>query len=181
MPALKNLKHEAFVQGLLKGLSNDEAYVAAGYKPNRFNASRLKTTENIARRLEELQNSVTERVVKAVAVDRQWVVEALIENAEACLGRRKVKRSIKTKDMEFAVEVEEYDRDPSAANAALKLLGQIPEVALWSESQATEVNVNVTTTPQAPDSDRIADICKRFAPRHSANDQATPAKKSVAA
>lgn len=181
MPALKNAKHEAFARALLKGMTAEAAYIEAGYAPNRGNATRLKQNDSILKRLKELQETVTERVIESVKLERQWIIEALIENAEACLGRRKVKRSIKTKDMEFAVEVEEYDRDPSAANAALKLLGQIPEVALWSETQATEVNVNVTTAPQAPEVDRIAEIAKRFAPRHSANDQSAPAKKSAVA
>ena len=183
MPALKNQKHEKFVQGLLTGMSADAAYEAAGYKPHRGNASRLRTDESVVRRLKELKETVTERVVNAVKLERQWIIEALIENAEIALGRRKTKLTRKLKDMEFAVEVEEYDRDAAAANAALKLLGQIPEVALWSEAQATEVNVSVTTgpSPQAPEVDRIAEIAKRFAPRQSANDQSAPAKTTAVA
>lgn len=179
MPALKNQKHEAFVQGLLKGMTADAAYEAAGYAPNRFNASRLKTSENIKRRLEELQNLVTERVVKAVAVDRQWVIETLLRNARICMGDEKVKIA-RVKDG-MVNEFEITARDAAQANAALKLLGQIPEVALFSEVQATEVNVSVTTgpTPVAPEADRIAEITKRFMPRVVANnDQPTPTKKA---
>lgn len=54
MPALKNAKWERFAQGLAKGLSADEAYEAAGYKPNRGNAARLKANESILARVDDL-------------------------------------------------------------------------------------------------------------------------------
>ena len=41
MPPLKNPRHEAFAQGLARGMSASAAYVAAGYKANRHNAAAL--------------------------------------------------------------------------------------------------------------------------------------------
>lgn len=61
MPPLSNPKWEAFAQGLAKGKTADEAYSAAGYKPNRHNASRLKTTETISTRLIEIQEKAANR------------------------------------------------------------------------------------------------------------------------
>lgn len=54
MPVLANQRHELFCQGLAKGLTVDEAYAAAGFKPNRGNASRLKANEGIEARLREI-------------------------------------------------------------------------------------------------------------------------------
>lgn len=54
MGVLSNPRHERFAQELAKGKTADEAYVLAGYQENRHNASRLKTTETIAARLDEL-------------------------------------------------------------------------------------------------------------------------------
>jgi phage terminase small subunit len=54
MAPLTNPRHEAFAQGVAKGLSADEAYQAAGYKPNRGNAIRLKANESIAARIEAI-------------------------------------------------------------------------------------------------------------------------------
>lgn len=54
MPVLKNPRHEAFAQQLAKGKTADEAYVLAGYKKNRKNASRLKTNEDIQARIEDI-------------------------------------------------------------------------------------------------------------------------------
>jgi hypothetical protein len=55
MPPLNNARHERFCLALLEGKSADEAFVIAGYKRNRGNASRLKANESVSRRLQELQ------------------------------------------------------------------------------------------------------------------------------
>jgi hypothetical protein len=55
MSALENRRHELFAQGLVEGKTTDRAYVDAGYKQNRCNASRLNTNENIRARVAELQ------------------------------------------------------------------------------------------------------------------------------
>ncbi|MET3925635.1 terminase small subunit [Devosia sp. 2618] len=67
MAVLKNAKHERFAQGLAKGMTADEAYVEAGYKPHRGNASTLRANQNILDRLAELQNRAAERAVVTVA------------------------------------------------------------------------------------------------------------------
>ena len=101
MPALKNPRHERFVQGLAAGKTADQAYQDAGYKPNRCNAGRLKTNENIQARLQELQHKAADKVV----VDRAYIMKKLKKNAETCLG-------------------EGDNRNPTAANRALELLGK---------------------------------------------------------
>lgn len=61
MPVLKNARHEAFAQGLAKGLTADEAYAGAGYKPHRGNASTLRANQNILDRVSEIKNRVAEK------------------------------------------------------------------------------------------------------------------------
>lgn len=56
MSELQNRRHELFAQGLVEGKSADQAYADAGYTPNRCNASRLKSNENIALRVAELRD-----------------------------------------------------------------------------------------------------------------------------
>ena len=67
MGALSNSKHERFAQELAKGKTADEAYATAGYKPNRHNASRLKTNETITDRVAELQERAATKVEKTVS------------------------------------------------------------------------------------------------------------------
>jgi phage terminase small subunit len=84
MPVIKNQRRELFAEGLAQGKTADAAYENAGYKPNRHNASRLKTNETIIARVLELQAEKQERFV----LTRQYLIEAIIENIEKALGRR---------------------------------------------------------------------------------------------
>jgi phage terminase small subunit len=67
MPILTNAKHEAFAQGLAKGLSASEAYTAAGYANSRSGASRLATNENIEARVAELIDKGAQRAEIGIA------------------------------------------------------------------------------------------------------------------
>lgn len=67
MAALENARHEAFAQGIAKGLSADEAYASAGYKANRGNATRLKANESIVSRVAELVGAGAKRAEVDVA------------------------------------------------------------------------------------------------------------------
>lgn len=75
MPALTNPRHERFAQELAKGKTADEAYVAAGYKPNRHNASRLKTNETITNRVAEIQERGAVRAEITIADLTQMLME----------------------------------------------------------------------------------------------------------
>lgn len=77
MPTLPNARHERFAQALAQGKTADEAYTAAGFKPNRGNAATLKAKQNIRSRVEEL----TSRAAEGVVLTKQWVLEQLADNA----------------------------------------------------------------------------------------------------
>lgn len=67
MAVLENPRHEAFAQGLASGKTADEAYIAAGYKPNRGNAARMKANESIASRVEEIVQAGADMATITVA------------------------------------------------------------------------------------------------------------------
>jgi phage terminase small subunit len=69
MPVLKNARHEKFAQTLAKGKTADEAYVDAGYKPDRGHASRLAAKGNIQARVEEIKSRVADKA-EWTAADR---------------------------------------------------------------------------------------------------------------
>jgi hypothetical protein len=119
MPALRNQRHEIFSQNLAKGMTGDQAYIRAGYKPNQHNASRLKTNETITARVLELQAKKQERFV----LTRQHMIDGLIENLEKALGRKPVKLGLEGKDV-FV-----YRGD--VANAAIKMAGA--ELGMFTE------------------------------------------------
>ncbi len=73
MPPLDNIRHERFCHGLLEGKVAAQAYVDAGYKPSRKNASRLRAKEDIQVRLTELKAEAAE----AATLDRAWVLQQM--------------------------------------------------------------------------------------------------------
>lgn len=77
MPILKNAKHEAFAQGLAKGMCAVDAYEQAGYAPHRSSASKLQTNPNITARVVEL----TEPAVKATELSATLVLAGLLTEA----------------------------------------------------------------------------------------------------
>jgi hypothetical protein len=119
MPALKNQRQERFCQALAAGKNASVAYEEAGYVRNRGNASILKTNQNIIDRVLELQAQTQDRLV----LSRQYVVDALLENAEKTLGRKPVKVGAEGK------EVFVYRGD--VANRAIQLAGL--ECGLFAE------------------------------------------------
>lgn len=61
MPRLRNARQEAFAQARAAGQTIDAAYVEAGYKPNRSNASQLNAKQHVQDRIGELQDRAAER------------------------------------------------------------------------------------------------------------------------
>lgn len=74
MPPLANARHERFAQELAKGKSATEAHEAAGYSPNRGNASTLANDQSILKRVAELQ--------ERAAIKTEVTAVSLIEEAE---------------------------------------------------------------------------------------------------
>jgi phage terminase small subunit len=72
MPTLPNARQERFCQFLTEGKTAEQAYVLAGYKPNRANASVLKSKQSISTRVAELLAVGAERA--------QITVESVVEN-----------------------------------------------------------------------------------------------------
>jgi phage terminase small subunit len=123
MPVLKNPKHERFSQELANGKSAAEAYVAAGYKPNAGNPSKLKSDERISHRISEILSErdrmhagATEKAAERLSIDREWVLARLVENANRAMQAEPVKVG--------GEKTGEYKYDGSVANRALELLGK---------------------------------------------------------
>jgi DUF917 family protein len=135
MPTLKNPKHERIARELAKGRSAAQAYVEAGYKANRHNASALARTQPILTRVSELLEKreqadakATERALEKLALTKEWVIGKLIENVERSMQARRVRG----KDGE---EQGEYQYQGNVANRALELLGK--ELGMFIDRKET--------------------------------------------
>jgi phage terminase small subunit len=59
---LPNAKHEIFAQEVARGTPLESAYVNAGYKASAKNAARLRKTEGVLRRIEDIQGQAAQNV-----------------------------------------------------------------------------------------------------------------------
>lgn len=82
MPLLPDPKHEAFAQGLAKGITADKAYQAAGYKAHRSNAARLSANDSIKARVQELQAIAANKVIDDSVFDAKTMFRDLLQDIE---------------------------------------------------------------------------------------------------
>ncbi len=68
MPVLKNPRHERFAQHFATGKTLEAAYEAAGYRPNKSHAYKLRWKPQVAERIEEIQIKAAEKA--GVTVER---------------------------------------------------------------------------------------------------------------
>ena len=136
MPVLPNARHERFAQAIFKGKSAAEAYIEAGFKPNRANASVLKHKQNIVKRLSEIaledqyiHEAATEKAIVELAISKTWVLEMLRENALVAMGKQKI---TVTKIFEGEpIDIQITALNATAANKALELIGK--EIGMFKE------------------------------------------------
>lgn len=126
MTVLKNARHEKFAIGLVDGLSQEKAYIAAGFSPKgaRGSASTLlKQFSNILKRRDELLAEreklhavSTAEACKTLRIDKEFVITQLIQN------HRDAKKGEPILNKEG--EIIGYRQNIQASNRALELLGK---------------------------------------------------------
>ena len=84
MSVIKNARHEAFCQHIASGTMNiSTAYVKAGFDANRSNASRLRQSIAIDRRIREIMTrrdrKITEKTSHEVETTRELILAELEE------------------------------------------------------------------------------------------------------
>lgn len=126
MPVLDNPKHELFAQSIAKGMSQREAYRAAGYASKSdaaadANAARLISGDRVAARVVELQERAATHTVTTV--------ESLLEAGWSILNAAKT------------------GEDFGAASQTLERLAKI--AGHWTDR--SKVEASVTTHEQALD------------------------------
>lgn len=130
MPVLANARHERFAQELAKGKSADDAYAAAGYTPDRGNASRLTANDNVQTRVAEILGRGAERAaITQEMVLRELAKIAFVDVRKAVRwGRSPIDTKSENADPNglgiFPVELvpsEEMDDDTAAAVAEVSL------------------------------------------------------------
>jgi hypothetical protein len=69
------------------------------------------------------------------SLSKQWILERLMKNAKIALGEEQISVFTIDKESGQRVEVSITDRDASAANKALELLGKTVDIGMFVERQ----------------------------------------------
>lgn len=88
---LKNARHEKFAQELAKGAVQSEAYKLAGYSATgnaaEAAASRLLRDVKVQKRVDEIKEAITGKVVEKTAIDAAWVLKKAVELHDKALKK----------------------------------------------------------------------------------------------
>ena len=115
MPQLSNNKHELYARNMAVGMTQIDAFVAAGYEHNYGNASTLANKKHVKDRVTELMD---ER--RAGREIDNTDVNAEIADSEFGINEAWVVRQLKTNSTE-ARDAGQY----AASNKALEILGKV--------------------------------------------------------
>ena len=159
MPALKNIRHEKFCQGIVSGLSQSKAYTSAGYSERgaKQSAARLLANANVRSRVSELRREIESGYIDLQITERD---ERLKAAQERWNGMREMIQARKTGDWSRALKtglcvrkqrvigagknakiIEDYEVDTALLDALASLEKQVAiETGQWTETQ----NVDVT-------------------------------------
>ena len=107
MPVLKNPRHEKFAQQVAKGKTADQAYIDAGYKEHRGNASTLRGMPAICERIGEL----VDKAASKAEISIQMIVAEL-----AKIGFSNILDYLEIQDEgTFTTDFSKLTRDQAAA------------------------------------------------------------------
>ena len=159
MPALKNIRHEKFCQGIVSGLSQSKAYTSAGYSERgaKQSAARLLANANVRSRVSELRREIESGYIDLQITERD---ERLKAAQERWNGMREMIQARKTGDWSRALKtglcvrkqrvigtgknakiIEDCEVDTALLDALASLEKQVAiETGQWTEKQ----NVDVT-------------------------------------
>jgi len=153
MPILENPKHEEFALRLARGEKQGEAYVKAGYSPNKGAASRLATTPRLQDRVEELRVAIDKKVYTAMAVVNEENWQSLAD-----MGLTIEWVALQYKEIyEGAMTANSF----SAANAAIQSIQKLVDMERNGSKQEPEKGKNqIDIGDMLSILDKVGDIVK---------------------
>jgi hypothetical protein len=141
MTILKNAKHERFAAGLADGLSQEKAYVAAGFSARgargaasillKRNTDILKRRDEILSEREKIQAVTTAQAMESIKLSKEEVMSELWDNA------MKAKAAVPVLDRN-GNPTGMYVANWAASNQALHLLGK--EIGMFGDKKEAPPN-----------------------------------------
>ena len=117
MGALKNPRHEAYAMARFNGMGIHEAYQAAGYKPDRGNASRFTANDSIRARIKELQEAKITKTIHYATVDVLEQLHTLIDLVKEAAAAGDYTNAIKGQS--YVLRIFGFEDSPTLAHEML--------------------------------------------------------------
>lgn len=138
-----NEMQERFCQEFISDWNGTQAAIRAGYseKTASVQGSQLLTLLKIKKRINELSEPITARVVESVKIDREWIVNKAAVIVESCLQMLTLKDKQGNPILDDEGKPIRQPINPKAVNASLSLIADV--LALKTQTQ-----INVNLTPQ---------------------------------
>ena len=140
MPVLKNARHEKFAQARAKGKTADEAYAAAGFKPDRGHASRLASNGSVRERIDEIKSRVAEKA-EWTAAERLRALKSIFDKESEKDARIGISAIAEANKMQgaYAPSKHEHKGQFTVINITAKQLDALTEDELASLESAYPV------------------------------------------
>lgn len=147
---LTNTRQELFVQGILKGLPANRAYVAAGYADKTADqaSSRLLSSVKVAERLDYLRTKVADKVVAGAVWTKERVIARLEQNIELA-EQLEMPQAINTSLNMIGKEIGMF-ADVSKIHAKMELVGKHPSEMSLEELQRAADILPEEASPEPP-------------------------------
>lgn len=118
MPVLKDPKHEAFAQNVAKGLSQQDAYIKAGYKGDRTAASRLSSNVNVSQRVAELTEKLADKAIASISFEAKDLFARMENLIQKCMEAGDYKTAMD--GLKFELRCFGYEDSPTLTHEHVK-------------------------------------------------------------
>jgi len=173
MAALRNTKHELFAERVAAGQTPAQAYVAAGYegKTAYTCGPRLLRRTEVRARVNELQKTVAQTAVTRAAMNREFVLKELMDNALQAKQNQEwsaSNRALELLGKELGLFVDRsdhgfhWDGDPNTLTEEQheKLVNHLIRLAVGDDPQAiAEARKQLEAEASTPGTSRRKELC----------------------
>lgn len=147
---LKNVRRERFCQFVLKGKTVDEAYVLAGFQEHKANAHRLRTFEDVDRRISELVErsaTLTNISVERIALELARIGFSDVTDVVSFTNKRVILKPSAELDSDVTAAIAEVQQTKDGVKLKFHdKRGALTDLAKYKAMFKENIKLNVTVS-----------------------------------